>query len=129
MPPVPAAGVPVNVAVPLLLSMRVTPLGSAPTVKVMAGTGKPVVVTVTMTDFAFKLSQSTVPAGQVVTFKVINKGRSAHNFDIGGSKHSPFLAPGKSFTFKATLKAGGYAYVCTVPRHAELGMRGDLTAS
>ena len=93
-----------------------------------AASAKPVVVTVIMTDFTYKLSRDTVPAGQVVTYKVINKGRSAHNFDINGSKGSPFLAPGKSFTLKVALKPGEWSFVCTVPRHAELGMRGDLTA-
>ena len=41
----PAAGVPLNVAVPLPLSKNVTPEGSAPD-SVIAATGKPVVETV-----------------------------------------------------------------------------------
>ena len=44
VPPVPAAGVPLSVAVPFALSTNVTPLGSAP-VSVKDGLGKPVVVT------------------------------------------------------------------------------------
>ena len=44
MPPVPV-GVPWRVAVPLPLSLKVTPVGSAP-VSVMLGVGAPVVVTV-----------------------------------------------------------------------------------
>src|SRR5579859_7330585 len=44
VPPVPAAGVPASVAVPLPLSLKVTPDGSAP-VSVKLGAGKPVVVT------------------------------------------------------------------------------------
>jgi hypothetical protein len=44
VPPLPAAGVPLNVPVPLPLSTKATPLGSAP-VSVKAGVGKPVVVT------------------------------------------------------------------------------------
>ena len=43
--PVPAAGVPLRVAVPFLLSTKVTPVGSAP-VSVRDGAGKPDVVTV-----------------------------------------------------------------------------------
>ena len=41
----PAAGVPAKVAVPSLLSTKVTPVGNAP-VSVSAAVGKPVVVTV-----------------------------------------------------------------------------------
>ena len=45
MPPVPAWGVPASVAVPLRLSVKVTPAGKAP-VSVMAAVGFPVVVMV-----------------------------------------------------------------------------------
>jgi len=45
VPTVPAAGVPLNVAVPFPLSTNVTPLGSVP-VSVSVGVGDPVVVTV-----------------------------------------------------------------------------------
>jgi hypothetical protein len=45
VPPVPAAGVPINVAVPFALATNVTPLGSTPA-SVMDGAGAPVVVTV-----------------------------------------------------------------------------------
>jgi hypothetical protein len=45
VPPAPAAGVPLSVPVPFLLSTKVTPLGSAP-VCVREGVGVPVVITV-----------------------------------------------------------------------------------
>src|SRR5947209_3376591 len=47
VPPVPAAGVPARVAVPLLLLTSVTPPGSAPVseIDIDAPVGKPVVVT------------------------------------------------------------------------------------
>jgi hypothetical protein len=45
VPPLPAAGVPLNVAVPFPLFTNVTPLGSVP-VSVSVGAGDPVVVTV-----------------------------------------------------------------------------------
>src|SRR5262245_21138368 len=45
MPPLPAAGVPLNVPVPLPLSTNVTPAGKTP-LNVIAGGGKPLVVTV-----------------------------------------------------------------------------------
>jgi uncharacterized cupredoxin-like copper-binding protein len=61
----------------------------------------PTKITVTMTDFKFKLSKKTVPMGTVV-FTVINKGQSAHDFKINGKK-TPKLAPGKS----AKLRVAG----------------------
>ncbi len=42
-------------------------------------------VTVTATEFKFKLSKTSVPHGSV-TFTVVNKGHSAHDFKIGGKK-------------------------------------------
>jgi uncharacterized cupredoxin-like copper-binding protein len=88
-------------------------------------------VTVTMTDFHFKF---TVPKGQVikhgvfVTFKVVNKGDAIHNFDLQGIKASKISSPGKTSSIRVKFKkAGKYAYICDVPRHAELGMAGKLT--
>jgi uncharacterized cupredoxin-like copper-binding protein len=83
-------------------------------------------VTVLMYDFRFKLSKSTVAPGKV-TFTVINRGHSIHNFDLVGVHSSPFLAPGAQKTLTVTMKKGSVHYLCTVPRHAELGMVGDLT--
>jgi uncharacterized cupredoxin-like copper-binding protein len=87
-------------------------------------------VTVTMTDFHFKI---TIPKGQVikhgvfVTFKVVNKGGAVHNFDLQQVKASKIIAPGKTTTIKVKFKKKGkFPYVCDVPRHAELGMAGTL---
>jgi uncharacterized cupredoxin-like copper-binding protein len=82
-------------------------------------------VTVTMTDFKFKLSSSKVPVGTVI-FKVVNKGKIAHDFKINGKK-TPVLAPGKSATLRVTFKAKkSYAYICTIAGHAAAGMKGSL---
>lgn len=87
----------------------------------------PVTVTVTMTEFRFKLSRTTVPKGRPIVFKVFNKGRSAHDFDFP-SKGTPFIAPTKSFVLRLTFSKGGiFRYICTVPRHVQLGMAGKLT--
>ena len=42
-------------------------------------------VTVTATEFHFKLSKTSVPHGSV-TFTVVNKGHVGHDFKIGGKK-------------------------------------------
>jgi uncharacterized cupredoxin-like copper-binding protein len=82
-------------------------------------------VTVTATEFKFKLSKTSVPHGSV-TFTVVNKGKLAHDFKIGGKK-TPLVKPGKSAKLTVTLKAGKAAYLCTVAGHAAAGMKGTLT--
>jgi uncharacterized cupredoxin-like copper-binding protein len=84
-------------------------------------------VTVTMKEFKFVLSKKTVPHG-TVTFKLVNKGKVAHDFKISGKK-SKLVQPGKAGKLIATLKKGKLAYSCTVPGHATLGMKGKLTVT
>jgi uncharacterized cupredoxin-like copper-binding protein len=82
-------------------------------------------ITVTATEFKFKLSKTTAPVGTVV-FTVKNAGKIGHNFKIDG-KTTKLVAPGKSvkLTVKFTKK-GKFAYLCTVPGHAKLGMKGTF---
>jgi uncharacterized cupredoxin-like copper-binding protein len=82
-------------------------------------------VTVTATEFHFKLSKTSVPHGTVV-FTVKNAGKLGHDFKIGGKK-TAVISPGKSAKLTVTLKAGKAAYSCTVPGHAAAGMKGSLT--
>jgi uncharacterized cupredoxin-like copper-binding protein len=83
-------------------------------------------ITVTATEFKFKLSAASAPKGTVI-FNVVNKGKIPHDFKIAGKK-TPMLKPGKSAKLTVTLKAGKFAYVCTVAGHATLGMKGNFTA-
>jgi uncharacterized cupredoxin-like copper-binding protein len=82
-------------------------------------------VTVTASEFKFKLSKLSVPHGTVV-FTVVNKGKIPHDFKINGKKTS-LVKPGKSAKLTVTFKAGKFKYLCTVPGHAALGMKGTLT--
>ena len=77
------------------------------------------------TEFHFTLSKKSAAKG-AVTFKIVNKGKLAHDFKIAG-KTSKMVQPGKSTTLKVTLKKGKQKYQCTVPGHAAAGMRGTLT--
>jgi uncharacterized cupredoxin-like copper-binding protein len=87
-----------------------------------------ITIKVTATEFKFKLSRTTVPKGAVVTFKVVNKGKAVHDFDfVSPRKGTKYLAPGKKASFALRFrKKGSYRFVCTVPRHAQLGMAGKL---
>jgi uncharacterized cupredoxin-like copper-binding protein len=82
-------------------------------------------VTVTATEFKFKLSKTTVPTGTVI-FTVVNRGKISHDFKIGGKKTKSLL-PGQKATLKVTFKKKGrYGYICSLPGHAGAGMKGVL---
>ena len=90
----------------------------------------PMKVTVTMSDFKFKLSKTSVPVGKQVVFTVVNKGPSPHDFDVATTKGTPVIAVGKQTTQKVTFKKkGSLRFLCTVPRHAQFGMVGTLKVS
>jgi uncharacterized cupredoxin-like copper-binding protein len=85
-------------------------------------------VTVNMVEYAFQLSQTTIPSGQV-TFVINNKGNEIHNFAILGNKAGAQIAPGTSETWTVSLPPGTYNYDCDVPFHAERGMVGQFTVT
>lgn len=86
---------------------------------------KPVTVIVKATEFKFVLSKKSVPVGTVI-FKLENKGKIGHDFKIDG-KTTKVIGPGKTATLTVKFtKKGRYAYVCTIPGHAALGMKGVL---
>jgi len=84
-------------------------------------------VSVTGKEYKFTLSPKSVSHGKV-TFKFKNKGKLAHDFKINGKK-TKILQPGKSTTLTVTLKKGTYKYLCTIPGHADKGMKGKLRVS
>jgi uncharacterized cupredoxin-like copper-binding protein len=101
---------------------------------------KATVVTVTAgkpSEFKFIVSTKTFKHG-VVTFKVTNKGSVPHDFKVctsskGGAANAcagtgtAALSPQASATLKVTFKtAGTYEFLCDLPGHAALGMKGDL---
>lgn len=113
-----------------VLVVLVALLALAAAVSAFGGSSNASATTVTVTagkpsELKFTLSQKTIAKG-VTTFKVTNKGKLAHDFKIAGKKTAK-LAPGKTATLKATLKAGKFAFLCTVTGHAAGGMKGTLT--
>jgi uncharacterized cupredoxin-like copper-binding protein len=84
-------------------------------------------VVVKATEFKFALSKTSVPLGTVI-FKVENRGKIGHDFKINGKK-TRVIAAGKSATLKVVFKKKGrFVYVCDIPGHARLGMKGTLGA-
>jgi uncharacterized cupredoxin-like copper-binding protein len=78
-------------------------------------------------EFFFRLSAKSIPKPAKVTFVFKNIGHVAHDFKINGKK-TPLLQPGKSATLVVTFtKKGSFPYLCTVPGHAQAGMKGVFT--
>lgn len=82
-------------------------------------------VNVTAIEYKFKMSANSESKPGPVTFKIVNKGKLPHDFKIDG-KQSKMLQPGQSTTLAVTLKKGSFPYLCTVPGHAQLGMKGTF---
>jgi uncharacterized cupredoxin-like copper-binding protein len=87
-------------------------------------------------EFSFQLSSRKALAG-IVVFKVTNKGKVPHTFEICTTASTTVtntckgtvtksLAPGKSQVLTVNMKKGNHEYLCTVPGHAQLGMKGIL---
>ena len=103
--------------------------GGSLAIPVAVTAGKP-------TEFAFTLSTHQVPAG-LVTFKVTNRGKAIHTFKVCASTSTrtatscagtatKTIQPGASQTLVVKLSKGVHEFICTIPGHANLGMRGLL---
>lgn len=78
-------------------------------------------------EFFFRLSTKSIAKPGKVTFAFRNIGHVMHDFKINGKK-TPMIQPGKTAKLVVTFKKKGkYAYLCTVPGHAEAGMKGVFT--
>jgi len=84
-------------------------------------------VSVTLSDFAIRLSVDRVPKGRV-SFRVLNRGNVAHDFAIAG-KRTPALAHGGRATLSVVVtEAGAYRFSSSQPGEAAIGMQGSLKA-
>jgi uncharacterized cupredoxin-like copper-binding protein len=62
-----------------------------------------------------------------VTFVLKNIGHVTHDFKVNG-KVTPLIQPGTTTKLVVTFKKKGkYPYLCTVPGHAEAGMKSSFT--
>jgi len=86
-------------------------------------------IIVTGTEFAFSPSAIIVKQGQTIQIIFKNSGKYPHNFTISDLNiQTKTIQPGEQDTVSFTpAKAGTYEYTCTVPGHAEKGMKGTLT--
>lgn len=75
---------------------------------------------------AFTATKATAPAG-AIEFVMENPSAVQHNIALEGGPEGEIVGNGGTSTFTAKLKPGKYVFLCTVPGHAESGMKGDLT--
>lgn len=75
---------------------------------------------------AFSASKATAPPGKV-EFTMENPSPIQHNIALEGGPQGDVVGNGGISRFATTLKPGKYVFLCTVPGHAEGGMKGDLT--
>ena len=75
-------------------------------------------------EYKITLSKKSLAKPSSVRFAIKNTGKMAHNFRING-KQTRLIQPGKTATLVVSFKKkGNYHYLCTVPGHAALGMKG-----
>jgi plastocyanin len=75
---------------------------------------------------AFTATTATAPPGKI-EFVMDNPSPIDHNIALEGDGEGDVVGNGGTSRFEANLKPGKYVYLCTVPGHAEGGMKGDLT--
>ena len=79
--------------------------------------------------FSFALSRRRVLRGAQVVFRVRNRGAVPHDFVIAG-RRTRVLRPGQSATITTRFtRKGVKRFLCSVPGHARLGMKGTLGVS
>ena len=75
---------------------------------------------------AFTAGKANAKAGKV-TFIMENPASIPHNIALEGGPAGPVVNQGGTSEFSGSVKAGKYTFLCTVPGHADGGMKGELT--
>jgi len=78
---------------------------------------------------SYKFADAEAPAGPL-TIESVNDQPTDHNIAVDGNgvdEEGEVVANGDTSTVEVDLKAGEYAFYCSVPGHREGGMEGKLT--
>lgn len=78
-------------------------------------------LTITMGDMYFEPERVEVPAGEEITFELVNEGGAEHDLSFNGDS-SEMVAPGETATFVAGPFDSDTVGWCEVPGHREAGM-------
>jgi FtsP/CotA-like multicopper oxidase with cupredoxin domain len=98
-----------------------------------AAAAAPAPVEVMLSDFKIEPATIEVPSGTPLAFSIMNHGATPHTFGVvvnGSTVESDQIAGGATGTLSVpALEAGSYQALCTVPGHADLGMRATVVAA
>jgi plastocyanin len=75
---------------------------------------------------AFTASSAIAPPGKI-EFVMKNESPIEHNIALDGDGEGDVVGTGGTSRFSTTLKPGKYTFLCTVPGHADGGMKGEVT--
>ncbi len=79
-------------------------------------------------DLGFKPAAVTVPAAGTYTVTFANTGSTAH--DLTFADGTKLVADaGQSTTAEVAIPAGGLAFICSIPGHAQAGMTGQVSVA
>jgi uncharacterized cupredoxin-like copper-binding protein len=108
----------------------VAPAIAPPVAAPQPAAAKPVELKVTATEFALTPSALEVPAGAPFTLTFVNKGNIDHDVTIAAATLHLAAAPGNTAEGTFTIdQPGSYEMVCSIPGHAEAGMKATLTVT
>jgi glucose/arabinose dehydrogenase len=94
-----------------------------------AGGAATITVRVDARDYSFKLSRRAVPAGSTVRFVVRNRGSTIHDFVVN-RRRTRVLQRGQKQTITVRFpRKGVYRFLCSVPGHELLGMKGTFSVA
>jgi plastocyanin len=118
-----------------------TPVGEPTPTTVPDGGGAPPppaapprLLGVTAREFSLVASRTVVGTGEV-TVQLVNRGEDPHDLRLepldgqGGGGDLALTESGTTTTAKLRLEPGAYRMLCTLPQHAGLGMRGQITSA
>ena len=91
------------------------------------GVGDDGVITLEMYDMYYEPDAVTVPAGENVTFELVNEGGSEHDLTFDDGRQSEMVQPGETVMFEAGAFEEDTVGWCTVPGHREAGMELEVT--
>lgn len=81
-------------------------------------------------EFSFSPSEITLQVGEPTNIELENQGHMFHTFTVPELDFDLRAQSGDSITGALTVEdPGTYRFICAVPQHAEMGMRGRIVVS
>ncbi len=116
------------IAAVALTAIALSACGGGATGGTASGSGSPLNVTVTATEFKFDPATINAAPGQTINVTLKNTGSVDHTFVFAPANFKMTVAAGKSDTksFTAPAAAGTYDFDCDIAGHKEAGMVGKL---